>query len=105
MVEIDPITGLPKELSVWENITKQEQEITVFVEKRKFGKQYTIIKGLDGKEIDMKDLTKKLKNKFACGGTPKSETIELQGNHLLKVKEFLIGEGFAAQTIIIKGKK
>ena len=22
MVEIDPITGLPKELSVWENITK-----------------------------------------------------------------------------------
>ena len=35
MVEIDPITGLPKELSVWENITKQDQEITVSLEKRK----------------------------------------------------------------------
>ncbi|MFT4297617.1 MAG: stress response translation initiation inhibitor YciH [Candidatus Woesearchaeota archaeon] len=101
MVEIDPITGLPKELSVWENITKQDQQIKVFVEKRKFGKQYTVIQGLN--DIDMKDLTKKLKNKFACGGSFKADTIELQGNHLSKIKEFLVNEGFASQTIVVKG--
>jgi translation initiation factor 1 len=102
MAEIDPITGLPKELSVWENITKQDQQIIVFVEKRKFGKQYTIIKGLNQKDIDLKDLTKKLKNKFACGGCFKSEMIELQGHHLNKIKDFLIDEGFASQTIVVK---
>jgi len=103
MVEIDPITGLPKELSVWENITKQDQQITVSVEKRKFGKQYTIIRGLNDKEIDMKELTKKLKTKFACGGSLKGEAIELQGNHHTKVKAFLVIEGFPEQTIIVKG--
>ncbi len=105
MVEIDPITGLPKELSVWENITKQDQQITVFVEKRKFGKQYTIISGLDAKEIDIKDISKKLKSKFACGGSHKANKVELQGNHITKIKEFLVNEGFAEQTIIVKGSK
>lgn len=102
MVEIDPITGLPKELSVWENITKQDQQIMVFVEKRKFGKQYTVIKGLNEREIDVKELTKKLKNKFACGGSHKKDLIELQGQHKTKVKEFLVGEGFAPETIVVK---
>lgn len=102
MVEIDPITGLPKELSVWENIIKQDQEIIVTIEKRKFGKQYTVIKGLNEKDIDLKDLTKKLKNKFACGGSVKNGIIELQGDHKVKVKAFLVGEGFSEQTIIVK---
>jgi translation initiation factor 1 len=103
MAEIDPITGLPKELSVWENITKQDQEINVFIVKKKFGKQYTVIKGLNEKDIDMKELTKKLKNKFACGGSFKGDTIELQGHHLSKMKEFLVNEGFPSQTIVVKG--
>lgn len=105
MVEIDPITGLPKELSVWENIAKQDQQITIFVEKRKFGKQYTVIKGLNEKEIDFKELTKKLKNKFACGGHFEADYIELQGDHLNKVKDFLITQGFAEQTIVVKGNR
>ncbi len=102
MVEIDPITGLPKELSVWENITKQEQEIIISVIKKKFGKLNTIIKGIDEKEINIKDLTKKLKNKFACGGSVKKGVIELQGDHKKKIKEFLTIEGFAESTIVIK---
>ena len=102
MVEIDPITGLPKELSVWENIIKQDQETTVSLEKRKFGKVYTVIKGLSQKEIDLRELTKKLKNKFACGGSVKNEIIELQGDHKNRVKPFLVGEGFAEQTIVAK---
>jgi translation initiation factor 1 len=102
MVDIDPITGLPKELSVWENISKQDQQIIVAIERRKFGKQYTVIKGIEQKSIDLKDLTKKLKNKFACGGCHKGNTIELQGDHLHKIKDFLIGEGFSEQSIVVK---
>jgi translation initiation factor 1 len=102
MVEIDPITGLPKELSVWENISKQDQEITVALEKKKFNKVYTIIQGINDKEIDMKELMKKLKNKFACGGAVKNGIIELQGDHKIRIKDFLIKEGFAEQSIIVR---
>ena len=102
MVEIDPVTGLPKELGVWDDIVKEQQRITVSIEKKKFRKEYTVIEGLDDKQIDVKDLAKKLKHKFACGGTAKDGKIELQGNHLQSVIDALVAEGFAADTIEIK---
>jgi len=46
----------------------------------------TIIEGFD-KSIDIKELAKKLKNKFACGGTSKGNSIELQGDHTKNVKK------------------
>ena len=102
MVEIDPITGLPKELSVWENIAKQDTEIVVQVIKKKFNKVYTSITGLTDKDIDLKELTKKLKNKFACGGSVKNNIIELQGAHKNGIKEFLVKQGFAEQSIVVR---
>lgn len=103
MSDIDPITGLPKELSSWENIAKEGQQITVKLEKRKFGKAYTVITGINQTEVDIKDITKKLKNKFACGGTGKDGSVELQGNHLRNAKEELIKLGFAPETINVEG--
>ncbi len=100
MVEIDPITGLPKELGLWDNISKENQKITVFNEKRKFGKKYTIIRGV--KDVDIGDIVKKLKAKFACGGTAKNGQIELQGDHKPRAKKFLIELGFPEETIEIK---
>ena len=47
----------------------------------------------------MKELTKKLKGNFACGGTVKGNKIELQGEHKQKVKETLIKIGFSPGTI------
>ena len=52
MSDIDPITGLPKELGTWENIAKEGQQITVKLEKRKFGKAYTVITGINQNEVD-----------------------------------------------------
>jgi translation initiation factor 1 len=74
----------------------------VYTDKKKFGKVYTIIKGIDTKEIDIKELTKKLKSKFACGGTTKEGRIELQGNHKQKVRDVLLEAGFTPDTIDIK---
>ena len=102
MSEVCPTCGLPKDLCVCESIAKTEQEITVRVVKRRFGKLTTTIEGLDEKTIDLKDLAKKLKNKFACGGTAKNGAIELQGNHADKMKEELVTLGFNPDQIVIK---
>ena len=102
MSDICPKCGLPRDLCVCESIAKETQKIEVTVEKKKFGKVYTVISGIDEKEIDMKSLLKKLKSKFACGGTAKEGKIELQGDHKNKVKESLIESGFAPESIVIK---
>ena len=81
MSEICSMCGLPKELCVCETIAKESQKIVVKTVKKKFGKKYTVIEGIDEKEINLKDLGKKLKARFACGGTSKEGKIELQGDH------------------------
>ena len=99
MPDICPKCGLPKELCVCETIAKEGQKIKVKVERRKFGKPITIIEGINEKEINLKDLAKKLKSKFACGGTVKNNTIELQGDQSHKVKKALIELGFDENSI------
>ncbi len=101
MSEICAKCGLPKELCMCETIAKESQKIIVKSAKKKFGKIYTIITGIDQKEIDVKEISKKLKGKFACGGTIKEGNIELQGNHKTGVKRFLVEAGFSPETIEI----
>ena len=100
MGEVCPKCGLPKELCVCETIAKRDQKIRIKIEKRKFGKLITIIEGIDTKDIDVKDLAKKMKSRLACGGTAKGK-IELQGNHAKKSKEILITLGFAPDAVTI----
>ena len=102
MSDIDPITGLPKELSVWESIAKEDQRISIQTIQRKFGKQITVISGFDAKSINIKDIAKQLKSKLACGGTVKENRIELQGDHRHKAKDELIRLGFAKDTIEVR---
>ncbi|MEK6940325.1 MAG: translation initiation factor [Nanoarchaeota archaeon] len=91
--------GLNKELCVCEIIAKEEQRIKIKTVKRKFGKLMTVIEGINEKEIDIKDVTKQLKSKLACGGTTKKGVIELQGNHAQKARIELIKLGFKQETI------
>jgi len=104
MSEVCTTCGLPKDLCVCETIAKESQKITAKIIKKKFGKKYTVIEGINEYEIDLKDLAKKLKNKFACGGTAKDGIIELQGNHLRQIREELVTLGFAPETIELKQK-
>lgn len=99
MSEICSKCGLPRELCICETIAKEEQRIKVETVKRTFGKLMTLIEGINEKEINLKDLAKKLKSKFACGGTVKNGVIELQGDHKDQVKKELIKLGFAPNTI------
>lgn len=102
MTAICATCGLPKDLCVCETIARESQKIRVVLDKKKFGKPYTVITGINEHEVDTKDLAKKLKNKFACGGTAKDGSIELQGDHRRNVKEELIKLGFVADTIEVE---
>ncbi|MBU0460160.1 MAG: stress response translation initiation inhibitor YciH [Nanoarchaeota archaeon] len=93
--------GLPQDLCVCEAIAREQQKITVKIEKRKFGKKYTIIRGIK-KEANVGEIIKKLKSKFACGGTAKGGQLELQGDHKNRMKEALVALGFPEETIEIK---
>ena len=94
--------GLPEELCVCESIAKESQKIVIRPERKKYRRIYTIIEGIDEKEIDLDQLAKTLKEKLACGGTVKDNRIELQGDHRLRVKKILIDAGFAPETVIVK---
>ncbi len=102
MGEICNICGLPKEICACETIAKESQTINVSIIKKKFGKKYTLIQGINPKQIDVKEVTKKLKSKFACGGTAKEGNIELQGDHLGKIKQELVSLGFPPDAIEVK---
>lgn len=99
MQEICNKCGLPQELCICETISKEAQTIKIYTIRKRFGKISTIVSGIDGKNIDTHNLTKKLKSELACGGTYKAGKIELQGRHVEKVKEALIKEGFAEESI------
>lgn len=102
MSEICSTCGLPKELCVCETIAKESQKIEVGIIKKKFGKLNTVIKGINEHEVNLKDLAKKLKSRFACGGTAKKGVIELQGHHLKNIKSELVKLGFGPDTIEVK---
>ena len=91
--------GLPKELCVCESIAKETTKVIVTLEKKKFNKIYTVVTGINEKEINMDQVMKTLKSKLACGGTNKESKIELQGDHKNKVKDILLTLGFAPETI------
>ena len=102
MSDICPRCGLTRELCVCETIAKESQKIIVKLVKKKFNKMSTVVEGIDEKEINLKDLAKRLKSQFACGGTSKDGRIELQGDHKQRVKEILIKTGFAPETIEVQ---
>jgi len=61
----------------------------------------TVIEGINQKDINIRELAKKLKSKLACGGTAKKGIIELQGSHKKEIKDELIKLGFPSDTITI----
>lgn len=97
-MNIDPNFGIPSESDVFEEIAKKGQNITVSTVARRYGKIITVVSGFD-KSVDLKSISKKLKEVLACGGTVKDGNIELQGNHKKSVKPILVKLGFQEETI------
>jgi len=102
MSDICNICGLPKDLCMCAAVAKEKQKVLIKLDKRRYGKILTIVKGIDQKQVNIKDIAKQLKSKLACGGTVKRGNIELQGNHKQAVKKILMSLGFAEDSIEIR---
>jgi len=90
--------GLPEQACVCEQIVKSSQRIKVTTDKKRYGKIVTVVTGFES-GIDVKKIAKALKNELACGGTYKDNKIELQGDHIKKMKEMLVKLGFSEESI------
>jgi len=99
MSEICPLCSLPKEICRCQELAKSEQRIRVRVEKRKWGREVTLVDGIDGRDISLSKLVSKLKAKCACGGSVKNGQIVLQGDHRHHIKQILAELGFPASNI------
>ncbi|MGD8545442.1 MAG: translation initiation factor [Candidatus Bathyarchaeota archaeon] len=99
MADICPICGLPEDVCVCGEIGKEQQRIRIRLETRKWGRESTIVEGLNSKEVDLGSLAQKLKNFCACGGTAKNGQILLQGDHREKVRGFLSKLGYPDNNI------
>lgn len=92
---------MPEELCVCDTIAKEEEKIEVRKTRRSYGKELTIVENVS-EDMNPEELAKKLKKNLACGGTYKEGRIELQGDHLRRIKDILIEEGFPEGKIEIK---
>ena len=99
MAEICTTCGLPEDLCVCSEIEKEQQRIRIRLETRKFGRPSTILEGIEDKNRELANLTKRLKNFCACGGSSKANQIMLQGDQRERIKKFLIKEGYPEENI------
>ena len=99
MSDICEVCGLPKEICVCEEIAREQQKITIVLDKRRYGKMMTVVEGINPNDLDINTLISNLKSICACGGTIKEGKIELQGDHRTKVKETLEKMGFVVEIL------
>jgi translation initiation factor 1 len=71
----------------------EKQKARLAVERRKKGKLVTVVRGLSAEESDRSELLIRLKASCGAGGALKDGLLEIQGNHLDRVRDFLAESG------------
>jgi translation initiation factor 1 len=102
MAEICSTCGLPLDICVCKEISKEQQRIRVRLETRKWGKAVTVIDGINDKDTDLGRLAQKLKTFCACGGTAKNNQIMLQGDHRQRVQSYLVELGYSRENVEVQ---
>ena len=73
----------------------EKQTARLVVEKRKKGKVVTVIRGLNAQQSDLPMLLTRLKTHCGAGGTlSEAEELEVQGNHLDRIRAELQKIGY-----------
>ena len=80
---------------IQETLVAKEQKLKVrFETKHRGGKTVTLVEGFIGKEDDLEELGKKLKNFCGTGGSAKDGEIIIQGDQREKVLQWLVKNGY-----------
>ena len=87
-------------MCVCESLSQENQRVTITMDKRRFGKQVTLVT-FSGDIPNLKKILKKAKTVCASGGTIRDNQLELQGDQRTKVKKLLIKEGFEQENVEI----
>ncbi len=75
-------------------IPPKQQTARLAMEKRKKGKMVTVIRGLSAAANDLPALLSRLKTSIGAGGTMEGEELEIQGEHLERVRQLLSHLGY-----------
>lgn len=75
-------------------IAPGKQTVRLSIEKRKKGKLVTVIRGLPAVGNDLPALLSKLKTTLGAGGTIVDDELEIQGEHLERVRQVLTQIGY-----------
>ena len=93
----DPNFSLSSDIVEPESILNNNQNLRVYLDRRKGGKIVTIVRGYRGPISELKTLANSLKKKLSVGGSVKNDEILLQGNLREKVLKFLLNNNFNAK--------
>ena len=96
------LCGLPKELCVCEDLSADEQEIVISNDRRKWGKLVTLATFRGHSDANLGDILKHAKKKIGSGGTIRDNSIEIRGDHRLRLKRLLIDLGYDEDKIFIQ---
>ncbi len=101
------VCGLPSELCVCKEVEKNSSLIEIKVERRKYGKMWAVVTGIDSETDRLKEIVKNIKNRLAVAGTIKGKNVEILFGKTDKTKdltEILVKEGFSRDSIHVSGK-
>ncbi len=87
---------------ILKELDREESRIVIRLEIRKFRKPVTVIEGLSKSKSELEEITRKLKQGLATGGTAKEGLILLQGDHREKAREDLVKFGYSASSIEVQ---
>ena len=84
----------PPEEPVAERLEPSKQTARVRTDRRKHKRVVTVVWGLSVEGNDLDELASRLKSSCGAGGALVNEQIEIQGDHLERVKKELIAIGY-----------
>ncbi|MES3517165.1 MAG: stress response translation initiation inhibitor YciH [Natronomonas sp.] len=95
MSKDDSLEDLLEEIENHGDLDRAEQELSITVEERRYGKAMTIVEGFGDSTSDIEAVASELKSSLATGGTTTEGAIELQGDHRDRLPDLLRDMGYS----------